>query len=68
MVCGNVQGASVVLLEDLPGLDMGVDLLDDVPDSVDAAADLLGDVGELFQAGSLGRGRQSRWVRVSEPL
>ena len=43
-----VQGASVVLLEDLPGLDVGVDLLDDVSDSVDAAADLLGDVGELF--------------------
>ena len=43
-----VQGASVVLLEDLPGLDVGVDLLDYVPDPVDAAADLLGDVGELF--------------------
>ena len=43
-----VQGASVVLLEDLPGLDVGVDLLDYVPDPVDAAADLLGGVGELF--------------------
>ena len=43
-----VQGASVVLLEDLPGLNVGVDLLDYVPDPVDAAADLLGDVGELF--------------------
>ena len=30
-----VQGASVVLLEDLPGLDVGVDLLDYVPDPVD---------------------------------
>lgn len=43
-----VQGASVVLLEDLPGLDVGVDLLDYVPDPVDAAAGLLGGVGELF--------------------
>lgn len=43
-----VQGASVVLLEDLPGLDVGVYLLDYVPDPVDAAADLLGGVGELF--------------------
>lgn len=49
-----VQGASVVLLEDLPGLDVGVDLLDYVPDPVDAAADLLGGVGELLPAGFLG--------------
>ena len=44
MVYGNVfRGASVVLLEDLSGLDVGVDLLDYAPDPVYAAAYLDGD-------------------------
>lgn len=54
-----VQGASVVLLEDLSGLDVGVDLLDYVPDPVDAAADLPGDGCGLPACGFSGWGDHS---------
>ena len=54
------SGASVVLLEDLPGLDVGVDLLDYVPDPVDTAADFPGDAGRLSSGGFPGRSDHPR--------
>ena len=50
---------SVVLLEDLPGVDVGVDSLDYIPDPDAVAADFPGDASERTSRGFPGRGDHS---------
>ena len=60
---------SVVLLEDLSSVDVGVDSLDYVPDPDDVAADFLGDASGRTSGGFPGRGDHSSSdvASVSDP-